>query len=120
MAICAKGRGVANFAVSGIAYRLESDGDVEISPTTQAREEMDNGEFTVTTKSPYITGTFRVPSGQPIKTLQELCGVPVTVELFEGRVFYLRSASNVSDEAYDAKKGTLPMRFIGEFMEEVA
>lgn len=119
MAVCAKGRGIANFTVNGISYRLESDSDVEVSPSTQAREEMENGEFTITLKSAFITGTFRVPTNQPVKPLQELCGVSITLELFDGRVFYIRSASNVSDEAFDAKKGTLPMRFIGDFMEEV-
>lgn len=119
MAVCAKGRGVANFTLDGISYRLESDSDVEVSATTQAREEMEYGEFTITVKSPYITGTFRVPGTQPLKPLQELCGVAITLELYDGRVFYMRSAANVSDEAFDAKKSTLPMRFIGDFMEEV-
>ena len=115
---CVKGKGVINIMIDGISWKLDSDSAIEIIPSNQEREAGNYGEFTIKDRSPSFNGTFRVPAGFPIKKAQELCGVRVTVELYDGRIFELASASNVSTDPYDGRTGLLPLTFIGEFMEE--
>lgn len=118
MALCEKARGVVNVLVNGISLKLESDSELTIQPSNQLREEKSCGEFSVNERSVYIEGTFKVPSTLNIKEILELCGVPVTAEMYDGRVFHIRSAAQVSEEGYNAKEGTISLRFSGDFMEE--
>lgn len=116
---CEKARGVVNVLVNGVSYRLESDSDLLIQPSNQLREEKSCGEFSVTERSVYIEGTFKLPREGTVSDILDACGVPVTVELYDSRVFHIRDAAQVSDEAYNAKEGTVTLRFSGEIMEEV-
>lgn len=119
MALCVKAKGLLNLVIDGVSIKLDADSDLEIYVSNQQREGQSNGEFTVSEKSPMITGTIRVPKNQLVRSLQELCNVPVTAELYDGRVFYLSDASNVSQSNYNAKNNTLEMELIGSFMEEI-
>lgn len=119
MALCAKAKGLLNLIIDGVSIKLDADSDLEIFTSNQSREGQSNGEFTISETSPRVTGTIRVPKNQLVKTLQELCNVAVTVELFDGRVFHMSDASNVSTSNYNAKQNTLEMDLIGSFMEEI-
>lgn len=119
MALCAKAKGLLNLIIDGVSIKIDADSDLEIYTSQQSREGQSNGEFTVSEKSPMISGTIRVPKQQLIRSIQELCNVPVTVELYDGRVFHMRDASNVSTDNFNAKNNTLPIELIGSFMEEI-
>ena len=116
---CIKGQGILNVTIGNRTYPLDSEGDVSIYPSDQKREERNNGEFVISDTSPYIEGVFRIPPDVAVRDLQELECTSVTVVLRNGRVFHLRMASQVAEEAFNAKEGTLSMRFIGESCEEV-
>ena len=120
MAYCERARGVLNVMVDNVSWKLESDSDLNIRVSAQEREGMNDGEFSIKDVNPYIEGTFRVPPGFPVAAAQELCGVTVIAELYDGRVFVLQNAANVSNDPYNAKDGTLPLRFEGAVMIERA
>jgi len=118
MTYCTKARGVLNVIIDGISWRLDSDSDILINASKQEREEMNAGEFGIKERSYSIEGTFRVPNDFPIGKAQELCGVAITVELYDGRIFEMPGAANVATDPFNARQGTLPMRFIGDVLEE--
>lgn len=118
MAYCLKARGVVNVLVDGVSIKLETDSDLIIQPSTQMREEKSCGEFSISERSAYIEGTFKVPPGLNIKQVAESCGVQVTAEMYDGRVFHMASAAQVGEGGYNAKEGTIELRWAGEFMEE--
>ena len=119
MATCERAKGVANILINGVSIRLDGASELEVMVTNQKRTAKSDGEFTIETVSPSIKGTFRVPRPDYVKTLQELCGATVTVELYDGRVFHMPNAANVSDAAYKARDNTLDMELIDALMEEI-
>lgn len=104
MAICLKCKGVLNFVIRARTIRLQSDGDVTILVSDQKRTEAYDGEWTLEDRNPRITATLVVPNDLYVTDIQELCDVPVVVELCDGRTFSSDHASQVSEEGYNAKK----------------
>src|SRR5262245_15069663 len=119
MAICIKCKGVLNFVVSGRAIRLQSDGDITVLVSTQKRTEAYDGEFTMEDRNARITATVVVPVDLYVRYFQELCNVPVVLELCDGRTFSTDHASNISDNPYDAKKNLQPLELIADEITEL-
>lgn len=115
---CPKCKGVLNFLIGNRVLRLQSDGDVTILSSRQRRTETYDGEFTQEERNPKITATLVVPNDVLVSVVQELCDVPMTVELCDGRSFSTRHASNVSDNPYDAKRNLQPIEMICDVISE--
>src|SRR5215468_9144424 len=94
---CIKCKGLLNFIIGGRSIRLQSDGDITIWPTNQKRTELYEGEFTLEERNPRIEVTVVVPVDMYVRDIEELCNVPVVVELCDGRTFSSDHASNISD-----------------------
>ena len=112
MDYCPRCKGVLNLVISGRTIRLQSDGDVTILASNQHRTETYDGEFTVEDRSPKVTATVVVPIDTYVTYFQELCDVPLVVELCDGRTFSCEHASQISDNPYDTKKNLQPCEFI--------
>lgn len=117
-AICIKCKGVLNFVIRSRAIRLQSDGDVTVLVSQQKRTEAYDGEWTLEDRNPRITATLVVPNDLYVTDIQELCDVPVVVELCDGRTFSTDHASNVSEEGYDAKKNLQQILLICDVITE--
>lgn len=115
---CPKCKGVLNFLIGNRVLRLQSDGDVTILSSRQRRTETYDGEFTQEERNPKITATLVVPNDVLVYVVQELCDVPMQVELCDGRTFSTRHASNVSDNPYDAKRNLQPIEMICDVISE--
>jgi hypothetical protein len=116
---CPKCKGVLNFVIEGRIFRLQSDGDVTVLVSDERRTETYDGEFTMEDRNPKITATVVVPIDVYVTYFQELCDVPVVVELCDGRTFSTDHASNVSDNPYDAKRNLQPMELICDSITEL-
>jgi len=119
MSICVKCRGVLNFVVQGRAIKLQSDGDVTVLASNQNRTATYQGEFTLEERNPTITASFVIPSDVYVRAVQELCNVPIVLELCNGRTFSSDHASNVSQDAYDAKTNLQPVELIMDEITEL-
>src|SRR5262249_20419898 len=119
MAYCIKCKGVLNFVLSGRTMRLQSDGDVTILVSEQNRSEAHDGEFTMEKRNPKVTATLLVPIDMYVRTIQELCDVPMVVELCDGRTFSTEHASNISQEPYDPKTNLQPIEMIMDVITEL-
>lgn len=119
MAFCAKAKGVLNLVLNGQSLRLQSDGEVTILASLQNRTPTYDGEFTIEDRNPQIVASVVVPNSMYVTNLQEICNVPVIVELADGRTFSMTDASNVSQDPYDAKNNTQPLLLIGSAIEEI-
>src|SRR5262245_12505086 len=109
MATCIKCKGVLNFVIQGRTIKLQSDGDVTILVSNERRTEAFDGEFTMEERNPKIIATVVVPIDMFVTYFQELCNVPLVVELCDGRTFSTDHASNISDSPYDAKRNLQPL-----------
>lgn len=119
MAICIKCKGVLNFVVQGRSIKLQSDGDVTVLVSKQNRTEAHDGEFTLEERNPKIEATFVVPNDVYVRAIQELCNVPIVLELCDGRTFSAEHASNISQEAYDAKTNLQTVELIMDEITEL-
>ena len=119
MSICVKCRGVLNFVVQGRAIKLQSDGDVTVLASKQDRTAVYNGEFTLEERNPSITASFVVPSDVYVRAVQELCNIPIVLELCDGRTFSSDHACNVSQDGFDAKTGLQPVELIMDEITEL-
>jgi|SRR5262245_1126202 len=119
MATCIKCKGVLNFVISGRTIRLQSDGDVTVLVSNQNRTATYDGEFTLEDRNPTIVAVVVVPIDLYVRYFQELCNVPVVLELCDGRTFSTEHASNVSQDPYDAKNNTQPMELITDEIVEL-
>lgn len=118
--VCAKAKGILNMRVNGRIYRIQSDGDVTVLMSRMRRTETYDGEFTQEERNPKITATLVVPIDLRVEDLQELCDVPVQVELYDGRTFSSEHASTVSDAPYDAKRNLQPIELACDVITESA
>jgi hypothetical protein len=119
MAICIKCKGVLNFVVGGRSIKLQSDGDVTVLVSKQNRTATYDGEFTLEERNPEIIASFVVPADTYVRALQELCNVPIVLELCDGRTFSSEHASNVSQDPYDAKTNLQPVDLIMDEITEL-
>jgi len=119
MAYCIKCKGVLNFVVNGRTIKLQSDGDVTILASRQNRSEAHDGEFTMEQRNPKVTATLIVPIDMYVRQIQELCDVAMVVELCDGRTFSTEHASNISQEAYDAKTNLQEIEMIMDEITEL-
>jgi len=119
MALCVRCKGVLNFIVQGRAIKLQSDGDVTILASRQNRTATYQGEFTLEERNPSITASFVVPSDVYVRAVQELCNIPIVLELCDGRTFSSDHASNVSQDGYDAKTNLQPVELIMDEITEL-
>lgn len=117
---CAKCKGLLNFWLRGRTIRVQSDGDITVLVSRMRRTEAYDGEFTQEERNPKITATIVVPITERVTDLQELCDVPVQVELCDGRTFSTEHASQVSDSPYDAKRNLQPIELICDRIQEQA
>jgi len=116
---CIKCKGLLNFILQGRSIRLQSDGDITIWPTNQRRTELYEGEFTLEKRNPRIEVIVVVPIDTYVKDIQELCNVPVVVELCDGRTFSTDHASQISDAGYDAKRNLQTVHLICDEITEL-
>jgi len=116
---CPKCKGCLNFVVQGRTIRLQSDGDVTVLVSDQHRTETYDGEFTVEHRNPKVTATVVVPVDVYVTYFQQLCDVPLVVELCDGRTFSTEHASQVSDSPYDTKRNLQPMELICDAITEL-
>lgn len=116
---CPKCKGVINFVIGGRTIKLQSDGDVTVLVSRQRRTETYDGEFTMEERNPKITATLVVPLDLRVSLIQDLCDIPVVVELCDGRTFSSEHSSNVSDNPYDAKKNLQPIELICDAIVEI-
>jgi len=119
MALCVRCKGTLNFIVQGRAIKLQSDGDVTVLASRQNRAATYQGEFTLEERNPTITASFVVPSDVYVREVQELCNVPIVLELCDGRTFSSDHASNVSQDAYDTKTNLQPVELIMDEITEL-
>jgi len=119
MDFCPKCKGVLNFVIQGRTIRLQSDGDVTVLVSNQRRTETYDGEFTVEDRNPKVTATVVVPVDLYVTYFQELCDVPLVVELCDGRTFSTQHASQVSDNPYDTKRNLQPMELVCDAITEL-
>jgi|GEM_PF-2442692 len=119
MAICVKCKGALNFMVQGRAIKLQSDGDVTVLVSKYNRTATYDGEFTQEERNPSITASLVVPSDVYVRALQELCNVPIVLELCDGRTFSSDHASNVSQDPYDTKTNLQPIELIMDEITEL-
>jgi len=119
MAICVRCKGVLNCMVQGRAIKLQSDGDVTVLVSNENRTATYNGEYTREERNPSITASFVVPSDVYVKAVQELCNIPIVLELCDGRTFSSDNATNVSQDGYDAKTNLQPVELIMETITEL-
>lgn len=117
--ICIKCKGVLNFVISGRTIKLQSDGDVTVLVSKQNRTAAYDGEFTLEERNPTISAVLVVPNDVYVRYIQELCNVPVVLELCDGRVFSSDHASNVSQDPYDPKKNLQPINLIMDEITEL-
>lgn len=116
---CPKCKGVFNFVMNGRVLRLQSDGDVTVLVSDQRRTETYDGEFTMEERNPKITATIVVPIDEYVTYFQEVCDVPMVLELCDGRTFSTEHASNISDDPYDAKRNLQPVELICDTITEL-
>lgn len=121
MATCARCRGVLNVVIQGRSFALQSDGDVTVYASNFTREEVTDGnaDFTMSDYNPRIIVTVQVPDDMYVRDLQELCGVPIVVELCNGRTFSAEEASNINTDPFDAKTGYLSLELIAPEIVEL-
>jgi|SRR5215470_6487289 len=119
MATCIKCKGVLNFVIQGRTIRLQSDGDVTVLVSQEKRTETYDGEFTREDRNPKIIATVVVPIDMYVRYFQEICNVPVVLELCDGRTFSAEHASNISEEPYDTKKNLQPLELITDEIVEL-
>jgi hypothetical protein len=119
MAICIKCKGTLNFVIAGRSIRLQSDGDVTVLVSNQKRTATYDGEFTLEDRNPEIKASLVVPNDMYVRYIQELCNVPVVVELCDGRTFSSDHASNVAEDPYDTKKNLQPIDLICDVITEL-
>jgi len=119
MAICIKCKGVLNFTIQGRSIRLQSDGDVTVVVTNQRRTEAYDGEWTLEDRNPTIEATVVVPVDMYVRYFQEICNVPLVLELCDGRTFSTEHASNIAEDAYDAKKNIQKLTLITDEIIEL-
>jgi hypothetical protein len=117
--ICIKCKGVLNFVVAGQTIKLQSDGDVTVLVSKQKRTATYDGEFTMEERNPEIKAVLVVPNTVYIRAIQELCNVPIVLELCDGRTFSSDHASNVSEDPYDPKKNLQPIDLIMDEITEL-
>lgn len=110
--VCAKCKGLLTLWIDDRAIRVQADGDVTVLVSRMRRTETYDGEFTQEERNPTVTATLVVPVDMEVRALQELCDVPIGVELCDGRMFAAEGASNVSDAPYDAKRNLQPIQLI--------
>lgn len=116
---CPKCKGTLNFLLEGKVIKLQSDGDVTVLVSAQARTEIYDGEFTMTDRNPKIIATVVVPNDMYVRYFQELCNIPVVVELCDGRTFSTDHASNISGDPYDTKTNLQPLELICDEIVEL-
>jgi hypothetical protein len=116
---CPKCKGVLNFSIEGKIIKLQSDGDVTILLSEQARTEIYDGEFTMIDRNPKIVATVVVPVDMYVRYFQELCNIPVVVELCDGRTFSTDHASQISTDPYDTKTNLQPLELICDEIVEL-
>jgi len=119
MASCIKCKGVLNFVIQGRTIRLQSDGDVTVLVSNENRTATYDGEFTREDRNPTIVATVVVPIDMYVRYFQEICNVPLVLELCDGRTFSTEHASNVSQDPYDAKNNTQPLELITDEIVEL-
>lgn len=119
MALCIKCKGALNFVIQGRSIRLQSDGDVTVLVSNQRRTATYDGEFTMEDRNPEIRATLVVPNDMYVRAIQELCNVPVVLELCDGRTFSSDHASQVSEDPYDAKTNLQPIVLIMDTITEL-
>lgn len=119
MAICIKCKGVLNFTIQGRAIRLQSDGEVTVLVSNQKRSEAYDGEWTLEDRNPHVEATVVVPIDMYVRYFQEICNVPLVVELCDGRVFSTEHASQIAEDGYDAKKNTQKLTLITDEIIEL-
>ena len=119
MEFCPKCKGVLNFVIGGRTIRLQSDGDVTVLASNQRRTEAYDGEFTMEERNPRITATVVVPIDLYVTYFQEICDVPVVLELCDGRTFSTEHASQMSEDPYDAKRNLQPMELVCDVITEL-
>jgi hypothetical protein len=119
MGICIKCKGVLNFVVQGRSIKLQSDGDVTVIVSKQNRTAAYNGEFTLEERNPSIVANFVVPDDVYVRAVQELCNVPIVLELCDGRTFSSDHASNINQDGYDAKTNIQAIELICDEMTEL-
>lgn len=117
--ICIKCKGVLNFIVAGRTIKLQSDGECTVLVSKQKRTGTYDGEFTMEERNPEIKATFVVPNDVYVRYIQELCNVPIVLELCDGRTFSSDHASNVSEDPYDTKKNLQPIDLIMDEITEL-
>jgi len=115
---CIKARGILRFIVDDREVKLQSDGDVSVIVSTQARTATYDGEFTVEERNPQITASFVVPPDVRVSAIQNLCNIPIVLELMDGRTFSSNDASNVSQDAFNPKTGLQTVDFVMGTMVE--
>lgn len=119
MALCSRGRGTLNFLLNGQSVKLAADADITVITTDESRTALSNGEFTIEDRSPSIQATVLVPNSMYVRDLQELCDASVVVEMYDGRTFSTTSASNVSQDGYNAKTNQQPLELTCEAITEL-
>lgn len=119
MALCVKCRGVLNLFIGGRALKLQADGDVTVIVSKQNRTGTYDGEFTLEERNPQIVASVIVPSDTYVRQIQELCNVPIVLELCDGRTFASDHASNVSQDPFDTKTGLQPIDLIMDEITEL-
>jgi len=92
---------------------------VTVLVSRQARTATYDGEFTVEERNPEIVASLLVPSDVYVSAIQELCNVPLVLELCDGRTFSTEHASNVSTDPFDTKTGLQPVDFIMDEITEM-
>lgn len=70
-------------------------------------------------QAPYIEGAITDGADVNLKTLLNLDGVTVTLELANGKTIVLRDAWYAADGTVKTKEGEIPVRFEGKSAEEV-
>lgn len=117
--LCIKCKGVLNFVIAGRTIKLQSDGDVTVLVSKQNRTPTYDGEFTLEERNPVIVATLVVPNDVYVRYIQELCNIPIVLELCDGRTFSSDHASNTSQDPYDAKKNLQPINLIMDEITEL-
>jgi hypothetical protein len=70
-------------------------------------------------RNPKIVATVVVPVDMYVRYFQELCNIPIVVELCDGRTFSTDHASNISADPYDTKTNLQPLELICDEIVEM-
>lgn len=116
---CIKCKGVLNLFIRGRSIKLRADGDVTVLVSEQRRTGTYDGEFTEERRNPTIKAILVVPIDMYVRDIEQLCNVPVVLELCDGRTFSSEHTSNISNDPYDAKKNLQPVELICETITEL-